>query len=205
MSSTFETSTVAFYYPGARDPGLRLVGKRYMSPRKPEAGLSLVFTHCADEEFWEPAWSFNWRNHGESAVLNDTILKVLPTGLSVQEWATALQAFLKSDHLSGHDVVGVGHSSGATALMMSTTSSSDIQPPYKIIILAEPALLTRPVFDSHLTELRAGLSNTQKMIDGRRDAWDDRNEARGFFRKRLPWKIWDPRILELFFVHAISR
>ncbi|KAL6304852.1 hypothetical protein BKA93DRAFT_928196, partial [Sparassis latifolia] len=161
MSSTFETSTVAFYYPGARDPGLRLVGKRYMSPRKPEAGLSLVFTHCADEEVWEPVIEALLKIHPVTHVPI-----VPPTGLSVQEWATALQAFLKSDYLSGHDVVGVGHSSGATAIMMCTISSGDIQPPYKIIILVEPALLTRPVFDSHLTELRAGLSNTQKMIDG---------------------------------------
>lgn len=61
----------------------------------------LVYCTCADKEQWEPtllhlfesqnslprhsqireAWSFDWQNHGDAAILNKDILEQRPTGI----------------------------------------------------------------------------------------------------------------------------
>ncbi|KAI0935586.1 hypothetical protein AcV5_003971 [Taiwanofungus camphoratus] len=223
--SAFNSSAVSFSYSDTSNPGLKLVGKRYLPPGQQETGLTPIFAHCtgAHKELWEPvieslfklkdpetgvplireAWSFDWQSHGEAAVVNDPVLKNAARGLSVQDWATALRAFVTSDNLSGHKLVGIGHSSGATAILLSTLSLPTAEIPYKAIILVEPSLITRTEFDKHLKERAGALAVMRKAIDKRRDTWNDRNEATGFFKGRIPWKIWDARILDLFVAHGL--
>ncbi|OCH83813.1 hypothetical protein OBBRIDRAFT_840189 [Obba rivulosa] len=88
------TSTVHFSYPSS-PPGMKLVGKRYVSANAQQEGLALVFTPCtgAHKELWEltiqklfdlhskrptpairKAWAFTG-NHGEAGVVNVGSLK----------------------------------------------------------------------------------------------------------------------------------
>lgn len=135
--------------------------------------------------------------------------------LAVIEWAKGLQSFITSDHVSGRRLVGIGHSVGATAMSVSSftavylllivcysilsTAALD-SCPFAAIILVEPALITRAAFDQHREERIAALAFLRKAINARRDIWNSRDDAMQFFRNRVPWKLWDSRILALFVV-----
>ncbi|OBZ71433.1 hypothetical protein A0H81_08376 [Grifola frondosa] len=220
---SFTTSTAVFTYPAATKPGLKLVGKRYVPARPAPGGPTLVFTHCtgSHKEVWEPvigslfdhdppsireAWAFDWQSHGEAGVLNDALLKDDGAcGLSVREWAAGLQTALASRDFSGHRLVGIGHSSGATAILLSTISSDAGKGvPYEAIVLVEPSLITRAVFNAHLAERERALKFMHKAITARRDTWGSREEALLDFKTRLPWKIWHPRVLSLLVKHGIK-
>ncbi|PCH33126.1 hypothetical protein WOLCODRAFT_63391 [Wolfiporia cocos MD-104 SS10] len=227
-TACYSTSTTFFTYPEAVKPGLKLVAKRYV-PATPSAnGLTLLFAHCtgAHKEFWEPviealfenadplqireAWSVDWQSHGEAAVLNESLLKQIDGGLcmffldliaAAQEYAVGVRAFVRSPHLAGHRLLGVGHSAGGSAILLSADVTSI---PYEAIILVEPCLITRTEFDAHHAERIAALEFTQKAVSGRRDVWRDRAEAAIFFKKRLPWKIWDLRVLHIFIERGLK-
>ena len=64
----------------------------------------------------------------------------------------------------------------------------------------EPSLVTRAVFAEHAQNRQAALDLMYKAMSARRDIWGSRAEATTYFKKRLPWKIWDPRTLDLFAV-----
>lgn len=64
----------------------------------------------------------------------------------------------------------------------------------------EPSLVTRELFARHGQNRQAALDLMYKAMEARRDTWDSREEALAYFKKRLPWKIWDPRILDLLMV-----
>lgn len=64
----------------------------------------------------------------------------------------------------------------------------------------EPSLVTRAVFAKHGQNRQAALDLMYKAMEARRDTWGSREEALAYFKKRLPWKIWDPRILGLLTV-----
>ncbi|EED85760.1 predicted protein [Postia placenta Mad-698-R] len=66
------------------------------------------------------------------------------------------------------------------------------------IVLLEPSLITRDEFHKHLRERTAALDFMQKAVAGRRAEWNTREDAMQYFKKRMPWKIWDPRVLNLF-------
>ena len=66
----------------------------------------------------------------------------------------------------------------------------------------EPSLVTREVFAEHSETRQAALDLMYKAMAARRDTWDSRQEALSYFKKRLPWKLWDSRILELLMVRA---
>ncbi|OCH85625.1 alpha/beta-hydrolase [Obba rivulosa] len=216
------TFTVHFSYPSS-PPGLKLVGKRYVPANTRQDGLTLIFTHCtgAHKELWEPtiqklfelhakgsglaireAWAFDWQSHGEAGVVNAEALKSETNGLSVQEWADGLKAIAASEHLAGHHLVGLGHSSGAAVLLLSTLPPAPVS--YRALVLVEPSLITRELRLKHKAERDAALVRMMKALDGRRDVWGSRAEARAYFAKRLPWKMWDARVLDLFVAHGLT-
>ncbi|TFY53031.1 hypothetical protein EVJ58_g9677 [Rhodofomes roseus] len=216
---SYESSTVVFEYPGASRPGLKLVANRYVAK-----ACSRVST-CAriDKESWEvviaellqlkdaafntpvvrEAWSVDWQSHGEAATVNEGILKDDTEGLSVTEYAVGLQALVCSEHLSGHQLVAIGHSAGVTAILLSTLSLPTAKVPYRAIVFMEPSLVTRAAFNAHGATRKAALEMMHKAMEARRHTWSTRDEALAYFRKRLPWKFWHPRILELLATHGL--
>lgn len=224
MSFVTTKSSVAIHYPHASKPGLKLVSKRYnLAHKRSSAGLTLIFAHCtgAHKELWEPvienllqredntslavreAWSIDWQSHGEAAELNEHVLGTDADGLSVQEWATGIQGLINSKLLAGHRLVCIGHSAGATAMLLAVAALPQADTRIKGIVLLEPSLITRDEFHKHLRERTAALDFMQKAVAGRRAEWNTREDAMQYFKKRMPWKIWDPRVLNLFVTYGL--
>ena len=67
-------------------------------------------------------------------------------------------------------------------------------------MLIEPALITREVFNANLEEREGALKMMNVAVSKRKDTWDSREEARAFFNKRFPWKMWDDRVRDLYVV-----
>lgn len=112
----------------------------------------IVYYPVIDKEHWEPvlqhifqlqnskgesyrireAWSFDWQNHGDSAVLNYAALKAQKPGVckffksyhftvhwlssAIYEWTPAITAFIRSPRMKDHRIVPLGHSAGASAM-----------------------------------------------------------------------------------------
>ncbi|OCH85354.1 hypothetical protein OBBRIDRAFT_839014 [Obba rivulosa] len=133
------TFAVHLSYPSS-PPGMKLVGKRYVSANAQQEGLPLVFTHYtgAHKELREPAiqklfdlhskrptpairkaWAFAG-NHGEAGVVNAGSLKSETNGLL--------------------------HS------LLSTLPPSSVS--YRAIMFVEPSLITREMRLKHKAERR---------------------------------------------------
>ncbi|KAG6919893.1 hypothetical protein DXG01_015601 [Tephrocybe rancida] len=193
---------------------------------KNTTGITLLFAHCvgAHKEQWEPtiqhifniqqlkdekhrireAWSFDRQNHGDAAVLNHEALKAHPEGASAHEWAKSIAAFARSPRMNGHRMVIVGHSAGAGTIMLSTKEFSLSEIPYATLILVEPPMLTKEVLDAHQEQRMATVEYTARVASSRRDTWETRSAALEYFKKRFPWRNWDPRAVQIFVDHGLQ-
>ncbi|KAJ3795300.1 hypothetical protein GGU11DRAFT_240822 [Lentinula aff. detonsa] len=119
---------------------LKMTAKRYTLGFSGDNtfGLTLLFAHGvgSHKEQWEPtierifltqaakdrhqqireAWSFDWQNHGDTALVNEEALKDRPEGVSIYVWASAITDFVRSPRMAGHRIVPLGHSAGAGAM-----------------------------------------------------------------------------------------
>ncbi|PPQ92478.1 hypothetical protein CVT25_010423 [Psilocybe cyanescens] len=203
---------------------LKMAAKRY-SPASGQdycGGLTLMFMHCigSHKEQWEPvieqlfkvqrnkdvrlreAWAFDWQSHGDSAVLNREALKNRAEGVSVYEWAGAIAEFVKSPRMKGHRIIPLGHSAGAAVSILLTKTI----PPqaFSSVVLIEPTLSTRESFESHLEDRMAAIDFAVAATSTRRDHWLSREQAFGYFKKRIPWEVWDDRVIRLMTDHALE-
>ncbi|KAI9064976.1 alpha/beta-hydrolase [Trametes sanguinea] len=219
----YRTTVVSPLFPSSRaKDGLRLVAKCYVPECANPNGVTLLFFHCAGshKDSWEPtidhifsaksaggklpavreAWSFDMHSHGEAAIINGATLEAIGSPLTVEEWADGVKQFVASGVLKGHKFLGVGHSLGGTTLLLTTMSDSDKLPAIKYdgIVLVEPSLITREAFDANLEEREGALRDMSEAISKRRDTWPSREDAHKYLQKRLPWVMWDPRVLQLY-------
>ncbi|KAI0648737.1 alpha/beta-hydrolase [Trametes meyenii] len=224
----FRTTTVNPLYPSRQTAdGLRLVAKCYVPEVSSAHGATLLLFHCAGshKETWEPAlehlfaargpadgrgaplvreaWAFEMQSHGEAALANDAALRAMESPLTVEEYADAVKRFVASGALAGHRLVGVGHSLGATALLLTTTSDALPGIAYDALVLVEPSLITREAFDANLAEREGALRAMSEAVSRRRDAWASREDAAAYFKKRFPWSIWHPRVLDLYVKYGL--
>ncbi|PPQ72245.1 hypothetical protein CVT24_002345 [Panaeolus cyanescens] len=229
---------------------LKITAKRYTFQNSAQEvhGLTLLITHCigAHKEQWEPiierlfilqqhrdrtqrireAWSFDWQNHGDAAVLNQDILKDRPEGVSVFEWYPAITQFVRSPMMKGHRIVPMGHSAGAATVYVSVPSltftndfmltyllhasmltTRDIpiyELPYAAMILIEPTIVTRELFELQREDRMASMDFAVAATSSRRDHWPSKEKALEYFSKRLPWSIWDPRVLRLLVTYGLQ-
>ncbi|KAF5312530.1 hypothetical protein D9619_002372 [Psilocybe cf. subviscida] len=193
--------------------------------------LTLLLAHCvgSHKEQWEPtiehlfqlerenpgadtkassiireAWSIDWQNHGDGAVVNRKTLQSpeRAPGVSLYEWADALSDLavkLATGEMDGerHKLVAIGHSAGATAFTLSahTLLPSLFYPltdqpfakrmhPYSALILTEPTLVTHKTFhiteqehEARMDEMRFAVGMTKK----RKWKWRSWTEARRYF------------------------
>ncbi|KAJ7082887.1 hypothetical protein B0H15DRAFT_952271 [Mycena belliarum] len=202
----------SFILSPAPPPGrkaLKMEVKRYTSGSSLPEGVTLLMLHGLGQhkEQWEPVverlyapqshctvsppireiWSLEWQSHGQSAVLNEEALKDDPLSALMDQWAHGIAEFIKSDFVKGHRLVGVGYSSGAIALMVSTMYFEKC--PYLGCILVEPTIADKDTWQSNLeTVIQPGFDLVNKAVTRRRNAWANRDEAQTFFAGRSPWK-----------------
>ena len=87
-----------------------------------------------------------------------------------------------------------------------TTNSNGLPAiPYKAIILIEPSISGREAYLENQEERQMAVDFMIKSLSKRRAFWRDRAEARAFFAKRIPWQLWDSRILDLWVVRSSIR
>ncbi|KAI0365456.1 alpha/beta-hydrolase [Pilatotrama ljubarskyi] len=188
--------------------------------------LSLLFLHCvtSHKETWIPtieelfrlqnmtpnnvftiveAWSMDAPSHGRSAILNEAILMTLPEATSGRQWAKGVQSLLKSGFMAGNcDVVGIGHSAGATILIQSVSGYPLDRLPYSSMVLIEPGMPT-PELLKKAREENAPLIRVIGFAKARKDLWPSRAAAREWLATRIPWRRWDQHVLDLFIEHAL--
>ncbi|EMD32298.1 hypothetical protein CERSUDRAFT_119014 [Gelatoporia subvermispora B] len=160
------------------------------------------------------AWSIEWQHHGESAVLNHPVISrscdgsgsccFHTSGSGCHEWVRAVKHFVRSKVSEGHRLVGIGHSAGACAII---SSAVDCLPgekiPYESIIIIEDSLGTRDQWEVERRITERLLNNIMSGIAKRQTFWPDRQHAHKYLSERMPWKLWDPRILTLYARHAL--
>ncbi|KAJ7621153.1 alpha/beta-hydrolase [Roridomyces roridus] len=192
---------------------------------KDAARIALVLTHCVgtNKEIWEPViqrlyqlqscarsgvvvvetWSMDSPNHGEAAAINEKALLKRPQGMTGYDWGRGIQTLLQSGLIS-HDlkVVPIGHSAGACILVLSGTAYPLDKLPYSSMILVEPTMMTKEILDKTF-KTPSELSRVIDAVKQRKDIWQSREVARAWFAKRLPWKRWDPRVLDIFIKYGL--
>lgn len=72
--------------------------------------------------------------------------------------------------------------------------------PFLALVLVEPTMITRELFSANVDDRMATINFCVAATSVRRDAWDSREAAFDWFKRRLPWKVWDPRVLRLLTV-----
>jgi hypothetical protein len=123
--------------------------------------------------------------------------------------------------MKGHRIVPLGHSAGATATLvffllwviaplfhfcriLTTKGMLDHELPYVAMILIEPTVVTRELFNAQLDDRMEYMNFVVAMTSARRDIWSSNEHAFEYFKTRFPWKFWDPRVLRLLTVNSPS-
>ncbi|KAG7439822.1 uncharacterized protein BT62DRAFT_957664 [Guyanagaster necrorhizus] len=209
-----------------------MTARRYRTPgasKENVDGLTLIFAHCigSHKEQWEPtierifdiqgaksprhrireAWAFDWQNHGDAAVVNESALRERPEGvcmaLAICEWAPAIASFVRSSPMRGHRIVGLGHSAGAGAMQVQPMLTTQSSPPYAGLVLIEPTMITEDVFRAHFADRMATMEGAVCATSIRRDRWTGKDDAHGWLAGRFPWRVWDNRVLDIFVKHGL--
>ncbi|KAI0636101.1 alpha/beta-hydrolase [Trametes polyzona] len=203
---------------------LRFVAKRYIPVPVSAPGVTLVCFHGSGshKEVWEPtlervfaassgadgrgprvreAWTFDMQSHGASALLNSDVLDRLDFGLPVDEYTSAFKHFVSTGALHGHRLVGIGHSLGVTAVILSAVIDDAPAVRYETLIVIEPALASYECYQENPDDI---LKDTARATLKRRDTWRSRDHAREYLATRLPWGTWDPRARELYVTHGLK-
>ncbi|KAF8909980.1 hypothetical protein CPB85DRAFT_1221751 [Mucidula mucida] len=205
---------------------LKMTAKRYTygaSQDNNVCGITLLLAHCigSHKEQWEPtleriftiqqsknqfhrireAWAFDWQNHGDAAVLNQSALSDRPEGVCA---SLSVSAFVRSPRMTGHRIVPLGHSAGAGAMMLTTRGTLLSELPYAALVLIEPTMIPEELFYAHFDDRMANMAVMVGATSLRRDSWPSRNDAFLWFERKFPWKTWDPRALRLLVDHGLQ-
>ncbi|THH29498.1 hypothetical protein EUX98_g4691 [Antrodiella citrinella] len=219
-----ERGSIQYAYKRYRNPYANLP-----KDQRTTSGVALLLIHCINthKETWEPTieslfelqssanggnngnivevWSMDSPNHGYAAYLNEEVLFTRPEIVNWSTYSDGLKMIMKSGLISGDHVIGVGHSAGATCVVLSLDGCPLDRIPYSSLILVEPPMLSRPLLEKMLSSSDGTnlLHMVIKAVLKRKDVWSSREEARQFFAKRYPWKKWDPRVLDFFIDYGL--
>ncbi|PBL01645.1 alpha/beta-hydrolase [Armillaria gallica] len=203
--AVFQTSCLVHGVP------LKMAAKRYSPAASPRTdGKTLIFLHAngTHKEHWESVianifvsakdikecWALDFQSHGESALLNAK--ELVDFSPSISDWARGVAGFVET-HLRDRYIVLIGHSAGTSAAMFSTKCYRSDTPPYECIILVEPPMIDRHVFQAHLEDRKRQTSMLTKAVAAQRNSWDNRKAAFEYFSRRVPWKTWDSRVIAI--------
>jgi len=123
--------------------------------------------------------------------------------------------------MKGHKIVPLGHSAGAAAVYvllllillveltnyapgsLLTTKVLNMNPrPYDAIILIEPTVITREIFQTSYEQRMAAMDFVVSATLQRRDNWKSKEQAFEYFQKRIPWKYWNKKVVQLLTVRT---
>ncbi|CAO3599154.1 unnamed protein product [Absidia cylindrospora] len=133
---------------------------------------------------------FSWdaRTHGDSARLNEgTFLETYSWFDNALDTQQVVQEF--DLHAKYDGVIGVGHSFGATAMILAEFLYPNT---FTGICAIEPVLAT-DIMDAENREQLPMLASLK-----RRDTWPDKESCHKSLAPRQFWKIMDPEVLELY-------
>ncbi|KAF9018194.1 alpha/beta-hydrolase [Hymenopellis radicata] len=218
--STLQTQSFVFD-PRPNYPLVSTV-KRYWRPNSPYLAdadaFTLIFVHGTNfhKEIWEPTiddlfamkggkirdvWAIDAPNHGDAAMLNEEILQWGYETFRWEEYARLLHAFLLGLG-TGVDVnfrkrrlIGVGHSSGAGALLLTLSLFPRIR--FESLVLVEIMIMDQA---SSQAAQEAFLKGATK----REDQWPSREAAYLSLRSKRTWKAWDDRVLQSFVCYGLK-
>ncbi|KIM42649.1 hypothetical protein M413DRAFT_444334 [Hebeloma cylindrosporum] len=152
------------------------------------------------------AWAIDCPNHGESANLNHRVLTEPSfANFSCEKYAEAVRRFLSAgpNHgahvdFSKRNLVGIGHSLGANAILIL----QNIQPipTFSMLIIVEPMVSAKG--HEPLDSLRDKLVESAKK---RQALWPSREHLKtSFMKPKHSAAKWDPRVLDAFAEHALG-
>lgn len=72
--------------------------------------------------------------------------------------------------------------------------------PYELMIIIEPAMVSREVFEENIEDRTMQLKFLFKATNAIRGQWSSRAAAYEWLSKRIPWKSWDDRIRHIYVV-----
>ncbi|PBK92786.1 alpha/beta-hydrolase [Armillaria gallica] len=201
---------------------LKSTVKRYRRDINERPGFILIFAHGTGfhKEHWEvtiqrifaldtvglvrEAWAVDAQTHGDAAALNAEAMEDPNFKYSVRDYAEACANVYKT-HLANriqqgkYRVILVGHSAGGSSAALATSFLDDV--PFAALVLIEPTIwpeeLTGPEHDSPMITLAT------QAIPLRRDHWKSREDASRYLAKRIPWSMWDRRILDIYVEHGL--
>ncbi|KAJ3795301.1 hypothetical protein GGU11DRAFT_792705, partial [Lentinula aff. detonsa] len=75
--------------------------------------------------------------------------------------------------------------------------------PYVSLILVEPTMITREMFEAHFDDRIRSMEMLVGATEVRRDVWPDREEAFRWLSRRFPFRTWDPRVVRLLVEHGL--
>ncbi|KAJ2552530.1 hypothetical protein EV175_003275 [Coemansia sp. RSA 1933] len=170
-------------------------------------GLTLLLAHANGfhKELWEPtlqrlfeykgqgwtvdqAIAFDGYNHGDSALLNRESIE----GEELSPWYLHARDIISVvGQLDHPNIVGIGHSWGASSLLLAEIMSPLT---FGALIITDPVLFAEP---NRNTEIMA-------MTMRRRSEWDDLDTANRYFKLHPFFGAWDHRILDLYIKHGLE-
>ncbi|KAJ1953606.1 hypothetical protein GGI12_005978 [Dipsacomyces acuminosporus] len=203
---------VASHVFNASRKGQKLVANIY-TPASRAAGqgrcITLLVTHANGfhKEIWEPAlqrlfeyqgkgWfidraiALDGYNHGDSAVINRTSIKDETVSLWFENARDIVGVVRQLG--SPRNIVGLGHSWGASSLLLAEIISPLT---FASLIITDPVLFPEvqrkvPVADVTLK---------------RPCEWDSMEKARAYFEPHPFFRVWDKRILDLHLKYGLER
>jgi len=89
-------------------------------------------------------------------------------------------------------------------MVLSTKDVRYHQFPYVAMILIEPTMVTREIFTAQLDERMAYMDFVVAATSARRDTWRSKEQAFKYFKTRIPWKFWVPRVVRLLTEHGLE-
>ncbi|KAJ3814771.1 hypothetical protein EV368DRAFT_44601 [Lentinula lateritia] len=148
-------------------------------------------------------WAVDVQNHGEAAVLNEQVTREKPEAWCKYCSATEIGRDILGSNPSYRDnkFALVAHSASATAAILATTFFPlpilQTQNIFHSLVLIEPAIAPTPAFiDPALhTPLYRAIS---LLMTNRKDNWASREEARVWMENKIPWGMWDARVLKAY-------
>lgn len=84
--------------------------------------------------------------------------------------------------------------------MLTVKEFSSLCLPYAALILIEPTIVTKEVFDAQFDARTASIKFVVAATSVRRDTWANKDEAFTWLSKRFPWNLWDSRVVRLLAV-----
>ncbi|KAJ2909925.1 hypothetical protein GGI21_001385 [Coemansia aciculifera] len=156
-----------------------------------EPTLERVFAHQSERWQIDQAVALDSYNHGDSAVLNRSLID----NEDYSPWtenARDILAVLAQLDTPPQNIVGIGHSWGASSLLLAEL----MQPSsFAALIITDPVLYT-----GNGQNASALAMNTLR----RRYQWDSMQEARHYFTSHPFFSSWDQRIIDLHLEHGLE-